>query len=186
MAAALLEATPCGADGRVQVVLTVFFPPRRAWAPPPGTAVGFASLRSRRGASLRNFSCLSLKTFSSLARDDHLPKSPTIIRCLLVSGSSKESPDCVEADETGAARLLGSGRPRSGRSASRDMGPKGRSSRKNFVSGSTYPVPPRRATHARRTLGCTRGHGSCKFGLCPKDSTQLCVCLKPRFFYAVR
>ena len=114
------------------------------------TAVGDASegegsdflraSRSRRGASFRIFSCLSLKIFSFVARDDHLQKSLSTITRLEVSESSKESSDCEAVEEIGAARLLGSGRPRPGRSASRDMGPKGRSSRKNFVSGSTYPV----------------------------------------------
>ena len=97
--------------------------------------------RSRRGASPRIFLCLSLKIFSFVARDDHLQKSLSTITRLEVSESSKESSDCEAVEEIGAARLLGSGRPRfSGRSASRDMGPKGRSSRKNFVSGSTYLV----------------------------------------------
>ena len=99
--------------------------------------------RSWRGASLTIFSCLSFKIFSFLAQTCHFPKSLSTINCLNVPESSKESPDSEEAFDTGAARLLGSGIPgsgRSGRITGRVVGFRGRASRRNFVSGSTDSV----------------------------------------------
>lgn len=114
----------------------------------------------RKGAAFRMFSCLSVKIFLSLAQDRHLMKCRSVTKCFKLSEGSKESPDSVEADDTGAARLLGSGIPRSGRSgriAGRVMGSKGRSSRRNFLSGSTDSVML--GLVASRSPGGPRGVG---------------------------
>ena len=71
---------------------------------------------SRRGASLMIFSCLSFKIFSFLAQTCHFPKSLSTISSQSVSEGSRKSSNSEEANETGAAGLLGSGKPESGRS----------------------------------------------------------------------
>ena len=115
---------------------------------------------SRRGASLMIFSCLSFKIFSFLAQTCHFPKSLSTISSQSVSEGSRKSPNSEEANETGGAGLLGSEKPESGRSgriAGRVMGPKGRSSRRNFVSGSEYGATSDMV--APRSSGGPRGDG---------------------------
>ena len=115
---------------------------------------------SRRGASLMIFSCLSFKIFSFLAQTCHFPKSLSTISSQCVSEGSRKSPNSEEANETGGAGLLGSEKPESGRSgriAGRVMGPKGRSSRRNFVSGSEYGATSDMV--APRSSGGPRGDG---------------------------
>ena len=112
------------------------------------------------------FSCLAVKIFLFLAQDRHLTKCRSISTCLSVSEGSRESPDSEDANETGAAGLLGSGIPESGRSgriAGRVMGSKGRSPRKNFVSGSTDSVML--VLVASRSSGGPRGVGLLSAGV---------------------
>jgi len=115
---------------------------------------------SRRGASLMIFSCLSFKIFSFLAQTCHFPKSLSTISSQCVSEGSRKSPNSEEANETGGAGLLGSDKPESGRSgriAGRVKGFRGRSSRRNFVSGSEYGATSDMV--APRSSGGTRGDG---------------------------
>ena len=92
----------------------------------PGGARSIEDASSRRkGAAFRIFSCLSVKIFLSLAQDRHLTNCRPVSTCFELSEGSKESPDSEEANEIGAAGLLGSGIPgsgRSGRIAGRVMG----------------------------------------------------------------
>ena len=115
---------------------------------------------SRRGASLMIFSCLSFKIFSFLAQTCHFPKSLSTISSQSVSEGSRKSSNSEEANETGAAGLLGSGKPESGRSGritGRVVGFRGRASRRNCVSGSEYGATSDMV--APRSSGGPRGVG---------------------------
>ena len=106
------------------------------------------------------FSRLAVEIFLSLAQDCHLTKSRSVHIWFIVLEGSGESPNSEEANETGAAGLLGSGIPessRSGRIAGRVMGPKGRASRRNVVSGSEYGATSDMV--APRSSGGARGVG---------------------------
>ena len=119
--------------------------------------------RRRSGAALVAsviFLRLAIKIFSSLAQDCHLTKSRSIQIRFIVSEGSRKSSNSVEANGTGAAGLPGSGIPessRSGRIAGRVMGPKGRASRRNVVSGSEYGATSDMV--APRSSGGARGVG---------------------------
>ena len=119
--------------------------------------------RRRSGAALvasMIFSRLAVEIFLSLAQDCHLTKSRSIQIRFIVSEGSRKSSNSVEANGTGAAGLLGSGIPESSRSdriAGRVMGPKGRASRRNVVSGSEYGATSDMV--APRSSGGPRGDG---------------------------
>ena len=106
------------------------------------------------------FSRLAVEIFLSLAQDCHLTKSRSIQIRFIVSEGPRKSSNSVEANGTGAAGLLGSGIPESSRSdriAGRVMGPKGRASRRNVVSGSEYGATSDMV--APRSSGGPRGDG---------------------------
>ena len=103
---------------------------------------------------------LAVEIFLSLAQDCHLTKSRSVQIRFIVSEGPRKSSNSVEANGTGAAGLPGSGIPessRSGRITGRVMGPKGRASRRNVVSGSGYGATSDMV--ASRSSGGARGVG---------------------------
>ena len=108
------------------------------------------------------FSRLAVEIFLSLAQDCHLTKSRSVHIWFIVLEGPRKSSNSVEANGTRAAGLLGSGVPessRSGRIAGSVMGPKGRASRRNVVSGSEFQYGATSDMVASRSSGGARGVG---------------------------